>query len=194
MGDPSSAQEWGHAAPSPFSQCVHTSGEVGRDKPHTRLAPGLCCCCQCPSLAQGARLETPRPLRQPPPAHELAGFLGLSLTGKCPRGLKIAWRSPAKEPAPTAIPAAPGEGPFYEQFSHSWTHQLSWGFGTPVSPCPQRRELMPAWGWRIGEQGHSGDMVRAQPSSCCPQAHHSPPSPTLSHRDPLVPLCHQGHA
>lgn len=154
---------------------------MGRDDPHTRLAPGLCCRCQCPSLAQGAQLETPRPLRQPPPAHELAGFLGLSLTGKCPRRLKIAQRSPAKEPAPTAIPAVPGEGPFYEQFSHSWTHRPSWGFGTPVSPCPQRGEPTPAWGWQIGEQGHSRDMGAWQESS--------PPTVVPKHNTDLPAPC-----
>lgn len=48
--------------------------------PPPRLALGLFSWCQHPNLARGARLETPRPLRQPPPAHELDGFLGLSLT------------------------------------------------------------------------------------------------------------------
>lgn len=80
-GDPSSAvaQGWGHAAPSPLPRRAPTSGEAGRVKPCTWLVPGPCCHFQHPSVARDARLETPRPLRQPPPAHELTGFLGLSL-------------------------------------------------------------------------------------------------------------------
>lgn len=59
-------------------QRTRTPNSAGAPPP--RLALGLFSWCQHPRLAWGARLETARPLHQTPPAHELDGFLGLSLT------------------------------------------------------------------------------------------------------------------
>ena len=55
----------------------------------------------------GRRL--PGPSASPHRHTSLPASLGYRLQGKCPCGLKIARRSPAKAPGPTAIPAAPGE-------------------------------------------------------------------------------------
>lgn len=80
------------------------------------------------TLAHSAHPETPQPLHQPLLAHELTGFLGLSLTREMSLQLKIAQQSPAKLPAPTAMQRM---GRFYERFVHPQTYCLGWDF----DPC-----------------------------------------------------------
>lgn len=93
------------------------------------------------TLAHSAHPETPQPLHQPLLAHELTGFLGLSLTREMSLQLKIAQRSPAKLPAPTAMQRM---GRFYERFVHPQTYCLGWDFG----PCSSAGSMQVCkWGW-----------------------------------------------
>lgn len=96
------------------------------------------------TLAHSAHPETPQPLHQPLLAHELTGFLGLSLTREMSLQLKIAQQSPAKLPAPTAMQRM---GRFYERFVHPQTYCLGWDFG----PCSAAGSM------QVCKWGHGGD-------------------------------------
>lgn len=104
------------------------------------------------TLAHSAHPETPQPLHQPLLAHELTGFLGLSLTREMSLQLKIAQQSPAKLPAPTAMQRM---GRFYERFVHPQTYCLGWDFG----PCSSAGSM------QVCEWGHGGGHEVSCPST-----------------------------
>lgn len=157
---------------------------MGRVEPRARLAPGPCCHCQHPSLAQGAQPETPRPLRQPPPAHELAGFLGLSLT----REMSLRAEN---------SPAEPCQGTRAHCYSCS-----AWGRGNfmsdsvtlgPVSQAgvsaPQRACAPSARNWCLHGAGGSVSMDTAGDMAGTRQER-SPPSVVPGHSAALPGWCH----
>lgn len=144
-GDPSSAvaQGWDYTALIPSMPCSHTRGG-GRVEPHAWLALGMCCCCQHPSPAWGARLETPSPSASPHQHTSASASSSYRLQGKCPQGLKIAWQSPAKAPGPLLFLQHQGMGDFMRDLVSLGPSGQA-GLSTLLNPCFQHREVAPAW-------------------------------------------------